>query len=60
MSNKRLSAFLITIFLIFGAKNGFEVQAQEVLANYNASWTSVLPGNVICEPAVKSSSIDTG
>ena len=54
MSNKRLSAFLITVFLIFGAKDGFEAQAQEVLANYNASWTSVLPGNVICEPAVTS------
>ena len=39
------------LFLLFGSDF---LYAQEKLSNYNTSWTSVLPGNALCQPAVTS------
>lgn len=43
-------AFLIFSFLICPPF----LTAQEKLSNYNTSWTSVLPGNALCQPALTS------
>ena len=48
---KSVTAVFILIFSCFFMVPLF---GQETLSSYNTSWTSVLPGSVICEPAVTS------
>jgi len=42
--------FILIVSIFFMAK----LFCQETLSSYNTSWSSVLPGTVICEPAVTS------
>lgn len=49
--NKLLKCFIASALFIMSSTLFF---AQETLSNLNTSWTSVLPGTVICEPAVTS------
>ena len=45
---KKKLLFLV-LFISF-----FSLSAQETLSSYNTTWTSILPGTAICEPAVTS------
>ena len=49
MSRKLSIFFLLTFITAYTS-----LFAQETLSNFNTSWSSVLPGNTICEPAVTS------
>lgn len=48
---KGVTAVFILLFSLFIT---IPVFCQETLSSYNTSWTSVLPGTVICEPAITS------
>ena len=49
---KLISAVYILIFAIM--INAVSLCAQEKLSNYNTSWSAVIPGTPLCEPAVTS------
>ena len=51
----RFKKGVTTVFiLLFSLFITIPVVCQETLSSYNTSWTSVLPGTVICEPAITS------
>ena len=55
-SHSRLLKTACLAFLLFSFCPAFfqTLYAQENLTDFNTSWTSVLPGTVLCEPAVTS------
>ena len=48
---KSTSCILVIFFSLIFYSQAF---SQETLSNYNTSWTSVLPGTVLCQPAITS------
>ena len=50
-SKKSKSCILVLFFSLIFFSPAF---SQETLSNYNTSWTSVLPGTVLCQPAITS------
>ena len=56
LQNKTSKAvFTVMLFLILQAFTGFQkLNAQEKLSNLNTSWSAVLPGTTLSEPAVTS------
>ena len=54
ISLQKKLTFLWLLFLIFSLNKKQLLLAQETLSNYNTSWTAVLPGSVLSQPAVTS------
>ena len=50
-SKKSKSCILVLFFSLIFFSPAF---SQETLSTYNTSWTSVLPGTVLCQPAITS------
>ena len=54
VSQPKKALILLLLLSLLGFKKTQRLSAQETLSTYNTSWTSVLPGIVLSEPAVTS------
>ena len=54
VSQPKKALILLLLLPLLGFKKTQRLSAQETLNTYNTSWTSVLPGSVLSEPAVTS------
>ena len=54
VSQPKKALILLLLIPLLGFKKTQRLSAQETLSTYNTSWTSVLPGSVLSEPAVTS------